>query len=69
MAPFEAFYSRCTYLVCFFEVGEIALNGPKLVYEAIERVQHITERSKTTKSLHNSYANVRRKDLEFEVSN
>lgn len=48
MAPFEAFYSRCTYLVCFFEVGEIALIGPKLVYEAIERVQHITERSKTT---------------------
>ncbi|WMV09063.1 hypothetical protein MTR67_002448, partial [Solanum verrucosum] len=38
MAPFEAFYGRrCISPVGWFEVGEIALIGPQLVYETIEK--------------------------------
>ncbi|WMV37890.1 hypothetical protein MTR67_031275 [Solanum verrucosum] len=39
MAPFKALYGRrCRSPVCWFEVGEFALIGPKLVYEAIEKI-------------------------------
>ncbi|WMV24807.1 hypothetical protein MTR67_018192 [Solanum verrucosum] len=51
----------------WFEVGEVALIGPKLVYEAIEKAQLIRERLKMTQSRQKSYADVRRRDLEFDV--
>jgi len=39
MAPFETLYGRrCRCLVGWFEVGEIALIGPELDYEDIEKV-------------------------------
>ncbi|WMV13401.1 hypothetical protein MTR67_006786 [Solanum verrucosum] len=40
MAPFEALYGRgCRSPVGWFEVGEFALIGPELVYDAIENVR------------------------------
>ncbi|WMV50334.1 hypothetical protein MTR67_043719 [Solanum verrucosum] len=39
MAPFEALYGRrCRSLVGWFEVGEFALIGAYLVYDAIEKI-------------------------------
>ncbi|WMV24456.1 hypothetical protein MTR67_017841, partial [Solanum verrucosum] len=39
MDPFEALYGRrCRSPLCWFEVGDIALIGPELVYEAIQKV-------------------------------
>ncbi|WMV45393.1 hypothetical protein MTR67_038778, partial [Solanum verrucosum] len=39
MDPYEALYcKRCRSPIGWFEVGEIALTGPELVYEAIEKV-------------------------------
>ncbi|WMV18945.1 hypothetical protein MTR67_012330 [Solanum verrucosum] len=68
MAPFEALYCRrCRYPIGWFEVGEVALIGPELVHEAIEKVRLIKERLRTAKSHQKSYADVRRRDLEFDV--
>ncbi|WMV37212.1 hypothetical protein MTR67_030597 [Solanum verrucosum] len=68
MAPFEALYGRrCRSPVGWFEVGEFSLIGPELVYDAIEKVRLIRERLKTAQSWQKSYADVRRRDLEFQV--
>ncbi|WMV38161.1 hypothetical protein MTR67_031546 [Solanum verrucosum] len=52
----------------WFEVGEVALIGTKLVHEAMEKVQLIRKRCKTTQSWQKSYIDVRRRDLEFDVN-
>ncbi|WMV24829.1 hypothetical protein MTR67_018214 [Solanum verrucosum] len=56
----------CGSHIGWFEVGEIALIGPELVHEAMEKVWLIGERLKMAESLQKSYTNVRRIDLEFE---
>ena len=48
-------------------MGEAAVIRPDAVFEAIEKVKLIRERLKTSQSHQKSYANVRRRDLEFEV--
>ncbi|WMV19232.1 hypothetical protein MTR67_012617 [Solanum verrucosum] len=69
MAPFEALFGkRRRSPIGWFEVGEVALIGPELVYEAMEKFWLIGERLKLAKSRQKSYANVRRRDLEFEVT-
>ncbi|XP_015165286.1 uncharacterized protein [Solanum tuberosum] len=68
MAPFEALYGRrCRSPVGWFEVGEMALLGPDLVMEALEKVRMIRERLKMAQSRQKSYADVRRMALEFRV--
>ena len=48
ISPYESLYGcRCIFPVCWFEVGEIAMIGPKLVYSAMEKVQLIRDRLKT----------------------
>ena len=68
MAPYEALYGRrCRSHLGWFEVGETALIGTDLVLYAMEKVQLIRYRLKTTQSRHKSYADVRRRELEFQV--
>ena len=68
MAPFEALYGRrCRSLVGWFEVGEAAWIGPDSVLDAMEKVQLIRDRLKTAQSRQKSYADVRRRELEFQV--
>ncbi|PHT87829.1 hypothetical protein T459_09935 [Capsicum annuum] len=68
IAPFEALYGRrCRSTIGWFEVGEAILLGPNTVFEAMEKVKLIRERLRTTQSHQKSYADVRRRDLEFEV--
>ncbi|KAH0672805.1 hypothetical protein KY290_025037 [Solanum tuberosum] len=68
MAPLEALYGRrCRSPIGWFEVGEVALLGPDLVMDALEKVRMIRERLKTAQSHQKSYADVRRRDLEFKV--
>src|SRR5688572_19882199 len=69
MALFEALYGRKSRSpVGWFEVGEIALIGPDLVFEAMEKVRLIRERFKSAQSRQKSYSDNRRKDIEFEVN-
>ena len=68
MAPYEALYGRrFRSPVGWFEVGEIALIGPDSVLYAMEKVQLIRDRLKTTQSRQKSYADARRRELEFQV--
>ncbi|KAL0544328.1 hypothetical protein IC582_019441 [Cucumis melo] len=68
MAPFEALYGKCCRSpVCWEEVGEQRLMGPELVQSTNEAIQKIRSRMHTAQSRQKSYADVRRKDLEFEV--
>ncbi|WMV40992.1 hypothetical protein MTR67_034377 [Solanum verrucosum] len=56
MAPYEALYGcRCRSPVGWFEVGEAALIGPDSVLDAMEKVQLIRDRLKTTQSRQKSY--------------
>nr|CAN77179.1 hypothetical protein VITISV_006672 [Vitis vinifera] len=68
MLPFEALYGRkCRSPICWNDVGERKLLGPELVQLIVEKVALIKERLKAAQSRHKSYANHRRRDLEFEV--
>ncbi|KAA0047446.1 pol protein [Cucumis melo var. makuwa] len=68
MAPFEALYGKCCRSpVCWSEVGEQRLMGPELVQSTNEAIQKIGSRMHTAQSRQKSYADVRRKDLEFDV--
>ena len=68
MAPYALLYRhRCRYPICLFEIGEAALIGPHCVLYAIEKVQLIRHRLKTTQNCQKSYADLRRRELDFHV--
>nr|XP_009768467.1 PREDICTED: uncharacterized protein LOC104219478 [Nicotiana sylvestris] len=68
MAPFDALYGRrCRSPIGWFEVGEEELLGPDLVHQAMEKVKTIHERLKAAQSRQKSYADIRRRKLEFQV--
>ncbi|GKC63648.1 putative reverse transcriptase domain-containing protein [Tanacetum coccineum] len=67
-APFEALYGRkCRSPVIWAEVGESQLIGPEIMQETTEKIFQIKERLKTARSRQKSYADKRRKPLEFKV--
>ncbi|GJR52808.1 hypothetical protein Tco_1403329 [Tanacetum coccineum] len=69
-APFEALYGRkCRSPVIWTEVGESQLIRPEIVQETTEKIVQIKERLKTARSRQKSYADKRRKPLEFQVGN
>nr|GFA93758.1 putative reverse transcriptase domain-containing protein [Tanacetum cinerariifolium] len=54
-------------ITTFSEVGDSQLTGPELIYKTTEKVFQIKNRLLTTRSRQKSYADVRRKPMEFEV--
>ncbi|GKC46047.1 putative reverse transcriptase domain-containing protein, partial [Tanacetum coccineum] len=67
-ALFEALYGRkCRSPIMWAEVGEGQLIGPELVQETIEKILQIKDRLKAGRDRQKSYANKRRKPLEFSV--
>ncbi|GKE95468.1 putative reverse transcriptase domain-containing protein, partial [Tanacetum coccineum] len=67
-APFEALYGRkCRSPIMWAEVGEGQLIGPELVQETTEKISQIKDRLKDTRDRQKSYADKRRKPLEFSV--
>ena len=68
MTLYEALYEpRCGSPVGWFEVGEAALIGPDSVLYAMKKVQIIRYRLNTTRNRVKSYADVRRRELDFLV--
>ncbi|KAL4016694.1 hypothetical protein IC575_024351 [Cucumis melo] len=68
MAPFEALYGRCCRSpVCWREIGEQRLLGPELVQTTNTAIKKIRAHMLTAQSRQKIYADVRRKDLEFDV--
>ncbi|GJW45268.1 putative reverse transcriptase domain-containing protein [Tanacetum coccineum] len=69
-APFEALYGRkCRSPVCWAEVGDSQLTGPEIIQETTEKIVQIRQRLQAARDRQRSYANVRRKPLEFQVGN
>ncbi|GJZ45852.1 putative reverse transcriptase domain-containing protein [Tanacetum coccineum] len=68
-APFKALYGRkCRSPIMWTEVGEGQLIGPELVQETTEKISQIKDRLKAARDCQKSYADKRRKPLEFSVS-
>ncbi|GJZ05062.1 putative reverse transcriptase domain-containing protein, partial [Tanacetum coccineum] len=67
-ALFEALYGRkCRSPIMWAEVGEGQLIGPELVQETTEKISQIKDRLKAACDCQKSYADKRRKPLEFSV--
>nr|GFA63505.1 putative reverse transcriptase domain-containing protein [Tanacetum cinerariifolium] len=67
-ASFEALYGRkYRSPVLWVEIGESSLIGPKLIQETTDKVVLIKEKLKAARDRQKSYADNRRKSLEFEV--
>ncbi|GJS12204.1 putative reverse transcriptase domain-containing protein, partial [Tanacetum coccineum] len=67
-APFEALYGRkCRSPICWAEVGDAQLTGPKIIHETTEKIIQIKKRIQAARDRQKSYAEKRRKPLEFEV--
>ncbi len=70
MAPFEVLYGCwCRTPLNWIELGEKIIFGPDLVEEAEATVHRIQDNLKAAKSRQETYANKRRRPLEFEVGN
>ena len=68
IAPYEALYGRPSRSsLCWTEVGESSITGPDLIKDTFEKVSLIRQRRLTAQSRQKSYADVRRRPLEFEV--
>ncbi|KAI3726792.1 hypothetical protein L1987_66598 [Smallanthus sonchifolius] len=67
-APFEALYGRkCRSPVCWTEIGDNQITGPELIQETSDKVFKIQERLKAARDRQKSYADNRRKPLEFQI--
>ena len=68
MAPYETLYGRkCRTPICWDEVGRWKINNVELVEISSDKIRVIRERLKVAQDRQKSYANVRPKELEFEV--
>ncbi|GJX62676.1 putative reverse transcriptase domain-containing protein [Tanacetum coccineum] len=67
-APFKALYSqKCRSPICWAEVGEVQLTGPEIVEETTEKIIHIKQRIQAARDQQKSYADLKRKLMEFQV--
>jgi hypothetical protein len=70
MAPFEALYCRrCRTPLSWSQTGVRKIFGPDVVTEAEEKVKTIQNNLKAAQSRQKSYANIRRRPLQFQVGN
>ena len=68
MSPFEALYGRkCRSPLCWDAVGERSILGPDWVQQTSERVTEIRQHMRAAQSRQKSYADTRRRGLEFNV--
>ncbi|GJR98607.1 putative reverse transcriptase domain-containing protein [Tanacetum coccineum] len=68
VAPYEALYGqKCRSPVCWAEVGEAQLTGPELIQETTEKIVLIKQRMQAAQDRQKSYADQKRKPMEFEV--
>ncbi|GJZ48040.1 putative reverse transcriptase domain-containing protein [Tanacetum coccineum] len=68
VAPFEALYGqKCRSPVCWAKVGDVQLTRPEIIYETTKKIVQIRQRLQAVRDRKRSYANVRRKPLEFQI--
>ncbi|GKC92351.1 putative reverse transcriptase domain-containing protein [Tanacetum coccineum] len=67
-APFEALYGcKCRSPICWAEAGDAQLTGPEIIRETTEKIIQIKHRLQASHDRQRSYADKRRKPLEFQV--
>ncbi|GJU03587.1 putative reverse transcriptase domain-containing protein [Tanacetum coccineum] len=67
-APFEALYGqKCRSPVCWAKVGDVQLTRPEIIHETTEKIVQIRQCLQAARDRQRSYANIRRKPLEFQV--
>ncbi|XP_076929894.1 uncharacterized protein LOC143594463 [Bidens hawaiensis] len=67
-ASLEALYGRkCCSSICWNDVGESQVTGPELFQETTDRIAQIRYNLLTSRSRQKSYADKRRKPIEFNV--
>ncbi|GJW75625.1 putative reverse transcriptase domain-containing protein [Tanacetum coccineum] len=58
-SPFEALYDqKCRSPVCWAEVGDVQLTGPKIIHETTEKIIQIRQRLQAARDRQRSYANI-----------
>ncbi|GKA57652.1 putative reverse transcriptase domain-containing protein [Tanacetum coccineum] len=68
VAPFEALYGRkCHSPICWAEVRQVQLTGPEMVQETTKKVIQIKQRMQAARDRQKSYADLKRKPMEFQV--
>ncbi|XP_073021745.1 uncharacterized protein [Primulina eburnea] len=68
MATYEALYGRkCRSPLYWDEVGEKSITGPELVQETVDKVTIIKERLKIAQDRQKSWADLKRRPVEFTV--
>ena len=68
MAPYEALYGRkCRTSLCWIELSEKKVIGPDLIQKTEEKVKMIRERLKVANDRHKPYADMKRKDIRYEI--
>ncbi|GJT22322.1 putative reverse transcriptase domain-containing protein [Tanacetum coccineum] len=67
IAEYALYGRKCRSPFMWAEVGEGQLIGPELVQETTEKISQIKDRLKATRDHQKSYADKRRKPLEFSV--
>uniref|UniRef100_A0A2N9GSB9 Integrase catalytic domain-containing protein n=2 Tax=Fagus sylvatica TaxID=28930 RepID=A0A2N9GSB9_FAGSY len=68
MAPYEALYGRkCRSPICWDDIGERKILGPEIVQHTVDKIQLIRERLRSAQSRQKSYADTRRRKLEYLV--
>ena len=68
MAPYEALYGRkCRTPLCWSDIDEARVIGPELIQETTDKIRLIQSRMMAAQSRQKSYADQRRRPLEFEV--
>ena len=68
MAPYGVLYEiKCRTPLCWTELSEKNIIGPNLIQETEEKVKMIRERLKVATDRQKSYADMRRKDIRYEI--
>nr|GEW70237.1 putative reverse transcriptase domain-containing protein [Tanacetum cinerariifolium] len=66
--PYEELYGRrCRSPVCWVEVGEAQLTGLELIQQTTKKIVLIKQRIQAAKDRQKSYADLKRKTMDFEV--
>jgi hypothetical protein len=68
MPPYEMLYGRkCRSPICWGEVGQREIGGTEIVLKTIEKIDVIKDRLKAAQDRQKSYADKRRRPIEFNV--
>ena len=68
MTPYEALYGRkCRTPLCWTKLSEKKVIDLDLIQETLEKVKMIRVRLKVVVDRQKSYANLKRKDIQYEI--